>query len=129
MPPSQTSCQVPAGVKKASGEMLIGNMNAFGPEANFSYPLKPAGGAAWNIDWTAKVRFRSHTMLMVGADFGDMSGANTAGSNPTDPAKKTNCKGPVAIPLPTGARLTSGAAATSHAARRRRATGRGCGTQ
>src|SRR3546814_5916931 len=42
MPPAQTSCQIPAEVKKASGEMLIGNLNAFGPEANFSYPPKPA---------------------------------------------------------------------------------------
>src|SRR3546814_19961416 len=84
--------QIPAEVKKASGEMLIGNLNAFGPEANFSYPPKPAGGAAWNIDWTAKVRFRSHTLLMVGADFGGMSGAHTAGSNPAEPAKKQNCR-------------------------------------
>ena len=67
MPPAQTSCQIPAEVKKASGEMMFGNLNAFGPEANFSYPPKPAGNAVWNIDWTAKVRFRSHTMLLVGA--------------------------------------------------------------
>ena len=103
MPPSQTSCQIPAEVKKASGEMLIGNLNAFGPEANFSYPPKPAGNAAWNIDWTAKVRFRSHTMLMVGADFGGMSGSNTGGGTPAEPAKKKKCKGPLGIPLPDGA--------------------------
>ena len=107
MPPAQTSCQIPAEVKKASGEMLIGNLNAFGPEANFSYPPKPAGGAAWNIDWTAKVRFRSHTMLMIGADFGGMGGsadgAPTGGSTPAEPAKKKKCKGPFGIPLPDGA--------------------------
>jgi hypothetical protein len=104
MPPSQTSCQIPAEVKKASGEMLMGNLNAFGPEANFSYPPKPAGNAVWNIDWTAKVRFRSHTMLLVGADFGRMSGAsNTGGSTPAEPAKKKKCKGPLGIPLPDGA--------------------------
>ncbi|QCB53196.1 hypothetical protein E5675_01215 [Sphingopyxis sp. PAMC25046] len=103
MPPSQTSCQIPAEVKKASGEMMIGNLNAFGPEANFSYPPKPAGNAVWNIDWTAKVRFRSHTMLMIGADFGGMSGSNTGGSTPAEPAKKKKCKGPFGIPLPDGA--------------------------
>src|SRR3546814_3221804 len=74
MPPAQTSCQIPAEVRQASGEMMIGNLNAFGPEASFSYPPKPAGNAAWNIDWTAKARFRSHTMLMIGADFGGMGG-------------------------------------------------------
>ena len=103
MPPSQTSCQIPAEVKKASGEMMIGNLNAFGPEANFSYPPKPAGNAVWNIDWTAKVRFRSHTMLMIGADFGGMGGASTGGSAPAEPAKKKKCKGPFGIPLPDGA--------------------------
>ncbi|WP_260581424.1 hypothetical protein [Sphingopyxis sp. PET50] len=105
MPPSQTTCQIPAEVKKASGEIMMGNLNAFGPEANFSYPPKPAGNAAWNIDWTAKVRFRSYTMLMVGADFGGMGGMSSGGdgSAPAAPAKKKKCKGPLGIPLPDGA--------------------------
>lgn len=110
MPPSQTSCQIPAEVKKASGEMLVGNLNAFGPEANFSYPPKPAGNAVWNIDWTAKVRFRSHTMLLIGADFGGMGGqgggAMSGGSDdgaPAEKPKKKKCKGPLGIPLPEGA--------------------------
>ena len=102
MPPSQTTCQIPAEVKKASGEFLMGNLNAFGPEANFSWPPKPATGV-WNIDWTAKVRFRSYTMLMVGADFGGMGGSSTGGSTPAEPAKKKKCKGPLGIPLPDGA--------------------------
>lgn len=107
MPPSQTSCQIPAEVKKASGEMMIGNLNAFGPEANFSYPPKPAGNAVWNIDWTAKVRFRSHTMLLVGADMGGMGAmggsSGSSGSTPAEPPKKKKCKGPLGIPLPDGA--------------------------
>ncbi|MGQ3101465.1 MAG: hypothetical protein ACT6Q5_09080 [Sphingopyxis solisilvae] len=103
MPPSQTSCQIPAEVKKASGEMMIGNLNAFGPEANFSYPPKPAGNAPWNIDWTAKVRFRSYTMLMVGVDFGGMGSGATGGGTAEAPAKKKKCKGPLGIPLPDGA--------------------------
>ncbi|MGH6634163.1 MAG: hypothetical protein ACREB0_12430, partial [Sphingopyxis sp.] len=107
MPPSQTSCQIPAEAKKASGEMMFGNLNAFGPEANFSYPPKPAGNAVWNIDWTAKVRFRSHTALLIGADFGGQSrsggGSTTGGSTPVEPAKKKKCKGPLGIPLPDGA--------------------------
>ncbi|AMG76362.1 MULTISPECIES: hypothetical protein [Sphingopyxis] len=105
MPPTQTSCQIPAEVKKASGEMLMGNLNAFGPEANFAYPPKPAGNAVWNIDWTAKVRFRSHTMLMIGADFGGMGAAGGAGdaSAPAEKPRKKKCKGPLGIPLPDGA--------------------------
>src|SRR3546814_20549973 len=85
MPPAQTSCQIPAEVRQASGEMMIGNLNAFGPEASFSYPPKPAGTAAWNIDWTAKARFRSHTLLMIGAAFGGMGGR--AGGDDADAEK------------------------------------------
>lgn len=108
MPPSQTSCQIPAEVKKASGEMLLGNLNAFGPEANFAYPPKPAGNAVWNIDWTAKVRFRAQTTLLVGVDLPGMGGSSdggssTGGSTPAAPAKKKKCKGPLGIPLPEGA--------------------------
>ncbi|MBY4635607.1 hypothetical protein K5P26_00465 [Sphingopyxis sp. XHP0097] len=102
MPPAQTSCEIPAEAKKASGEMMFGNLNAFGPEANFSYPPKPAGNAVWNIDWTAKVRFRSQTSLMIGADFGGMGGSSRGGSEaPAEPEKKKKCKGPLGIPLPT----------------------------
>src|SRR3546814_6895382 len=46
MPPAQTSCQIPAEVRQASGEMMIGNLNAFGPAASFSYPPKTAANAA-----------------------------------------------------------------------------------
>jgi hypothetical protein len=82
--------------------MMFGNLNAFGPEANFSYPPKPAGNAVWNIDWTAKVRFRSQTSLMIGADFGGMGGSSRGGSEaPAEPEKKKKCKGPLGIPLPT----------------------------
>ncbi|SBV34477.1 conserved exported protein of unknown function [uncultured Sphingopyxis sp.] len=103
MPPSQTSCQIPAEVKQASGEMMFGNLNAFGPEANFSYPPKPAGKAVWNIDWTAKVRFRSHTMLMIGADFGGRGGRAGGEEASAEKPKKKKCKGPFGIPLPDGA--------------------------
>ena len=98
--------EIKAEVKKASGEMMIGNLNAFGPEANFSYPPKPAGNAVWNIDWTVKVRFRSHTMLLVGADMGGMGamgGSSGSASPPAEPPKKKKCKGPLGIPLPDGA--------------------------
>ncbi len=69
MPPSQTSCTVPAEVKKASPDMMMGNLYAYGPEANFVYPLRPATGP-WVIDWTAKVRYRSTTSWMIGGPGG-----------------------------------------------------------
>jgi len=41
-------------------------------------------------------------MLMIGADFGGLSGGDTGGSTPA-PVKKKKCKGPLGIPLPEGA--------------------------
>ncbi|SNS82477.1 hypothetical protein [Sphingopyxis indica] len=100
MPPTQTSCAIPAEVRKAAGEMMFGNLNAFGPEANFAYPPKPAGNAVWDIDWTAKVRFRSHTALMIGADFAGMGSGGGDAATPAEKPRKKKCKGPLGIPLP-----------------------------
>lgn len=71
MPPSQTSCTVPAEVKAAAGDFMMANIYAYGPEENFAYPPRPATGP-WNPDWTARVRFRSHTSLMIGGPMGGM---------------------------------------------------------
>src|SRR3546814_15099809 len=98
MPPAQTSCQIPAEVRQASGEMMIGNLNAFGPEASFSYPPKPAGTAAWNIDWPAKPRFRSHTMLMIGAAFGGMGGRACGDAAAAETPTKKQCNGTFVLP-------------------------------
>lgn len=95
MPPSQTSCHIPAEAKAAAGGMMFGGMNAFGPEENFAFPPKPADPkAVWNIDWTAKVRFRAFSSFMTGmggSGLGGMSGAER---------KPKPCKGPLGIPLP-----------------------------
>src|SRR3546814_3245724 len=56
MPPAQTGCQIPAEVRQASGEMMIGNLNAFGPEASFSYPPKPAGHEARSEENTSELQ-------------------------------------------------------------------------
>ncbi|MGA1808508.1 hypothetical protein VH565_15450, partial [Sphingobium sp. 11R-BB] len=42
MPPSQTSCTVPSQVVQSGGEMLMGSLYAYGPEANFAYQPRPA---------------------------------------------------------------------------------------
>lgn len=66
MPPTQTSCVLPAEVKQAGGDFMMGNLYAYGPEANFAYPPRPADPKlAWKPEWTARVRYRSHTMWML----------------------------------------------------------------
>ena len=106
MPPSKTNCAIPAEAKAAAGGMMFGSMNAFGPEENFSFPPKPADPkAVWNIDWTAKVRFRAFASFMTG--MGGMSGMSgmqdrddgEEGEAPK-PQPKKKCKGPMGIPIP-----------------------------
>jgi hypothetical protein len=99
MPPSQTSCSIPVEAKNAAGGMMFGSLNAFGPEENFAFPPKPADPkAVWNIEWTAKARFKSFASFMTGMGGGAMGGSG--GGMPAEPRKKKPCKGPLGIPIP-----------------------------
>jgi hypothetical protein len=99
MPPSQKTCAIPTEAKAAAGGMMFGSMNAFGPEENFSFPPKPADPkAVWNIDWTAKVRFRAFSSFMTG--MGAMGDMSDSGDGSTGPKPKKKCKGPMGIPIP-----------------------------
>lgn len=100
MPPSQTSCTVPAEVKRAGGEVTMTSLYAYGPEKNFSFPTRPANArAGWQPEWIARARFRSMTMAMLGMDMGAMgeaeAGDEGAQSDPTPPAKP-KCRGGLA---------------------------------
>ncbi|MBS0581947.1 MAG: hypothetical protein JSS42_02480 [Proteobacteria bacterium] len=74
MPATQTECEVPAGIfAKAESAMLQGI--AYGNEANFSYPPKPANAPAnWSPDWVARVRNKSVAMNMLGENAASMGG-------------------------------------------------------
>lgn len=94
MPPTQTSCTVPAEVTAAGGEFALGNLYAYGPEANFAYPPRPANAKTpWKPEWTARVRYRSNSMwLLNGPDMDAMMrGGDTSEAEP--PKKKKKCKG------------------------------------
>jgi hypothetical protein len=96
MPPAQTSCTVPAEVKKAAGEMMMGFVYAYGPEANFAFPERPRDPKiAWKPKWTARIRYRSMATFMPGMpSMSDMlrgrGGEEEAGETPEAPKKK--CK-------------------------------------
>ncbi|MEQ1686969.1 MAG: hypothetical protein ABL874_00165, partial [Sphingopyxis sp.] len=67
MPPSQTACVVPMEVKQAAPDFMFGNLYAYGPEANFAYPPRPANARTpWHPIWTTRVRYRSSTSWMIG---------------------------------------------------------------
>ncbi len=94
LPPSATQCTIPAEVKAASPGFMMGNMVAYGPEANFAYPPRPSTGI-WRPEWTARVRYRSNTTFFVGGPPGmggaESSGEGTTGDQPQPKPKK--CRG------------------------------------
>ncbi len=96
MPPQQRDCTIPAEVVKATGEGMVVNLQAYGPQADFAYPPRPADAKkSWNPEWIARVRFRSSTMVIPGME-GMMDGMDRAESGAPEaeakPAKK-KCKG------------------------------------
>ena len=96
MPPNQTTCAVPAEVKQAGGAMLMTQLFAYGPQANFSYPERPANaGRNWQPEWIARVRFRSNTMLMHGMPgMGDFEDGDTADESAEAPQQTLpRCRG------------------------------------
>ena len=92
MPPTQTSCTIPAEVNAAGGEVMMTQLFGYGPQADFSYPPRPANAkAGWKPEWIARVRFRSNTSLMLGMPGMDSADAAEAGA--PAPAAKPKCKG------------------------------------
>ncbi len=85
MPPSQTSCTIPAEVKTYAPNFMMGSLYAYGPEANFAFPPRPATGP-WNPDWTTRVRYRSMTSWFITSP-----GGMAPSGNDGQPEKK-KCK-------------------------------------
>ncbi|MFN3864105.1 MAG: hypothetical protein ACK4RT_07475 [Erythrobacter sp.] len=92
MPPEQRECIVPAEVVKASGEGLMINLQAYGPQADFAYPPRPADTRkAWSPEWIARVRFRSSTMLIPGME--GMGGMGDTSAAAPEKPRKPKCRG------------------------------------
>lgn len=83
LPPSTTSCTVPVEVMKATGQGSMLMFTAFGDEATFVHPARPADPAvAWDQEWFSRVSFKSVRMDLVSPegvmDLGLMSAAGAA---------------------------------------------------
>lgn len=85
--PTVTRCTIPKGIfKDAEGAVL--QLIAYGDEANFVHPPKPADPKApWNPIWTAKVRLKSTAMLMLGQEMA-ASADDTGAAGKGDPQPK-----------------------------------------
>jgi hypothetical protein len=72
LPGNADRCTVPQDVVKAAPQSML-SMVAFGPEANFSFPVRPAKAAAsWKPEWAAKLRTKSTYTGMLGMDMAAM---------------------------------------------------------
>ena len=93
MPPSQTTCAIPAEVKQAGGPFMMTQLFAYGPQADFSYPPRPANAPrGWAPEWIARVRFRANSMVMHGMPgMGDVGEAEER-SEPQQPSLP-RCRG------------------------------------
>ncbi|MCB2079756.1 MAG: hypothetical protein KDE55_18940 [Novosphingobium sp.] len=90
LPPTATTCTIPAEVNAAAPDFRVGTLTAFGPEEDFSYPPRPTDARTpWNLEWTARIRHRSTTswMQMQGMSMGSM-GAQGASQPPAECKRK-----------------------------------------
>ncbi len=72
MPGTADRCTVPAEVARAAPQSMM-TLTAFGGDANFSNPPRPARAAAsWRPDWTVKFRSKSTYMGMLGMEMPGM---------------------------------------------------------
>ena len=66
LPPGTTSCAVPAEVVKATREGSMLMFTAFGDEATFVHPPRPADRTVtWDQEWFSRVSFKSVRMDMI----------------------------------------------------------------
>lgn len=96
LPASTTSCTVPAEVIKATGEGSMLMFTAFGDEATFIHPARPADPeVTWDQEWFARVSFKAVRMDLISKegvmDLGAMSGGTESGDSKTALSDEEYC--------------------------------------
>jgi hypothetical protein len=89
--PATTQCTVPAEVAgRVQAASLM--MTAFGPEANFSYPVRPTRAPrGWAPDWTVKLRTRASYVGLLGQDMAAMMRGRNQDQQPREePRRRRN---------------------------------------
>lgn len=91
LPPETTSCAVPAEVVKASKEGSMLMFTAFGDEATFIHPPRPADPkVTWDQEWFARVSYKSVRMDMISpTGIQDMTAMMGGAARPSAPEPAT----------------------------------------
>lgn len=95
LPASATACSVPQGVfdtDKSMAGMTMLNMVAYGPETHLLYPAKPTDPkllAAWQPEWSVRVRTKSTASLILGME---VAGKESGSGQKKEGAGKTLLK-------------------------------------
>lgn len=107
--PATTECVISKeAVAAAGGDMVMVNLNAFGPELNVVQPPRPQDvRQPWNQEYAVKVRLRSSTGLMGGMEAA-ASGRGRGG--PQAPADTGQAQGQTPTPTPSPGSVLPGAA-------------------
>jgi hypothetical protein len=109
LPASTTSCAIPAEVVKATKEGSMLMFTAFGDEATFIHPARPADPAVtWDQEWFARVSYKSARMDMLSPqgvmDMGAMmSGRGGPRNQPPASAATPEPSAPTASAAPASA--------------------------
>lgn len=97
LPPAADRCAIPGGVF-AGVEGAMVRMIAYGPEANFAHPPRPANPKApWEPEWAVRVRLKSTGMTVLGME--DEGGGRRRGGRAAQAAPAGQPSAP--SPLPT----------------------------
>jgi hypothetical protein len=91
LPATTQRCAIPAGIFGGAGGAMLRGI-AYGTELNLVHPPRPADArllAAWNPEWSLRVRVKSTSMTMLGqADAPERERKKEEPANPLDLLKK-----------------------------------------
>ncbi len=94
LPASTTRCPIPDAVQMAAPQSML-RVTAFGGEANFSYPPRPANPReVWNIEHVVKVRYASGVSTILGMDISDFAGNERQARDREPPGSRPPARNP-----------------------------------
>lgn len=107
LPAPADRCTVPAEAVQSAPQAML-SLTAFGSEANFSHPARPASApASWRPEWTVKLRTKSTYRSMLGMDMSEITGGEDA-DHPEAKAGAEKKKKKLRIPVPGIGRVPIG---------------------